>query len=265
MNKNSIINEKRLHIEVQKKFIPYFETMSDIHGDNLISVFIYGSATGENYVPKVSDINSVFVFKNLNPSILKSSLKAVSKGISKKIAAPLFMTKDYISSSLDVFPIEFLDMKENHILLYGEDVLSGLEINGEHIRLFCEQQLKGKLIRIRQAYLEVGLKKKGLEALLKESLNSLIPVFRNLIRLKEQQSPGGPPNEEASLDAKQPPGSKAEILRQLCQVFELDENVFLPIYKDTTNDEKIANQEIDVFLEKYLIQIKKLAGMVDKI
>lgn len=261
MNKNSIINEKRLHIEVQKKFIPYFETMSDIHGDNLISVFIYGSAAGENYVPKVSDINSVFVFKNLNPSILKSSLKAVSKGISKKIAAPLFMTKDYISSSLDVFPIEFLDMKENHILLYGEDVLSGLPINGEHIRLFCEQQLKGKLIRIRQAYLEVGLKKKGLEALLKESLNSLIPVFRNLIRLKEQQPPGG----DARPQAMQPPVSKIEILRQLCQIFELDENVFLPIYKDTTNDEKIANQEIDVFLEKYLSQIGKLAGMVDKI
>jgi len=249
MNKNSIINEKRLHIEVQKKFIPYLETMSEIHGDNLISVFIYGSAAGENYVPKVSDINSACVFRNLNPSILKSSLKAVSKGISKKIAAPLFLTKDYINSSLDVFPIEFLDMKESHVLLYGEDVLSGLEIKGEHIRLFCEQQLKGKLIRIRQAYLEVGLKKKGLEALLKESLNSLIPIFRNLIRLKEEQ----------------PPVSKAEILRQLCQIFELDENVFLPIYKDTTNDEKIANQEIDVFLEKYLSQIKKLAGMVDKI
>ena len=261
MNKNSIINEKKLHIEVQKKFIPYFEAMSEIHGDNLISVFIYGSAAGENYVPKISDINSVFVFKNLNPSILKTSLKAVSKGISKKIAAPLFMTKDYISSSLDVFPIEFLDMKENHILLYGEDVLSGLQINGEHIRLFCEQQLKGKLIRIRQAYLEVGLKKKGLEALLKESLNSLIPVFRNLIRLKEQQSPGG----DARPQAMQPPVSKIEIISQLCQIFELDENVFLPIYKDTTNDEKIANQEIDVFLEKYLSQIGKLAGMVDKI
>jgi len=39
--------------------------------------------------------------------------------------------------------------------------------------------------------------------------------------------------------------------------------VFLPIYKDATNDEKIANQEVVVFLEKYLNQIGKLAGMVD--
>ncbi|MCK5160815.1 MAG: hypothetical protein KAQ99_04495, partial [Candidatus Aureabacteria bacterium] len=116
-------------------------------------------------------------------------------------------------------------------------------------RLFCEQQVKGKLIRIRQAYLEVGLKKKGLESLLKESLNSLIPIFRNLIRLK----------------GKQPSVNKAEIIRQLCQMFELDKNVFLSIYKDSSNDEKIANQEVVVFLEKYLSQIEKLADMVDKL
>lgn len=249
MNKDSIINEERLHSEVKKKFSPYLKTMFDIHGDNLISVFVYGSAAGENYIPKVSDINSVFVFKDLKFPIFKSSLNVISKGIFKKIAAPLFLTKGYINASLDVFPIEFLDMKENHILLYGEDVLSGLEIKGEHIRLFCEQQIKGKLIRIRQAYLEVGLKKKGLEVLLKESLNSLIPIFRNLIRLKGEQ----------------PSVNKTEIIRQLCQMFELDENVFLPIHKDSANDEKIANQEVAVFLEKYLSQIEKLADMVDKL
>ncbi|MCK5654865.1 MAG: hypothetical protein KAI03_01070 [Candidatus Aureabacteria bacterium] len=249
MNKDNIVNEGKLHIEVQKKIIPYIKKMSDIHGDNLIAVFVYGSAAGENYIPKVSDINSVFVFKNFEFSVLRSSLSVVSKGIVKKIAAPLFLTKDYINSSLDVFPIEFLDMKENHILLYGEDIFTGLEIKGEHIRLFCEQQVKGKLIRIRQAYLEVGLKKKGLESLLKESLNSLIPIFRNLIRLK----------------GKQPSVNKAEIIRQLCQMFELDKNVFLSIYKDSSNDEKIANQEVVVFLEKYLSQIEKLADMVDKL
>jgi len=249
MNKGGIINEGKLHIEARKKFILYLEAMVGIHGDNLISAFVYGSAAGENYIPKSSDINSVLVFKDLEFAALKNSLKVISKGINKKIAAPLFMTKDHINSSLDVFPIEFLDMKENHVLLYGEDILTGLEIKGEHIRLFCEQQIKGKLVRIRQAYLEVGLKKKGMEALLKESLSALIPIFRNLVRVKQGE----------------PPVEKTEIIRQTCRLFELDENVFLPIYKDSTNDEKIAGQEVVVFLEKYVHQIEKLAGMVDKL
>lgn len=249
MENNKMINIEKLPVEVQNKFTPYLELMINLHKDHLISVFIYGSATGKNYIPKVSDINSVFIFDTLSFSSLTDSLKTVSKGISKKIAAPLFFTKEHIETSCDVFPIEFLDMKENHILIYGTDLLSPLEIKGEHIRLFCEQQIKGKLIRIRQAYLEVGLKKKGMEALLKESLNALIPIFRNLIRLKE----------------KTPSTEKSEIITQLCQEFDLDENVFLPIYKDTSNDEKIANQEVVVFIEKYLNQIKKLAVGVDRL
>lgn len=249
MENNTIINTEKLPHEVREKFLPYLKTMLDIHRDHVISVFIYGSATGKNYIPKVSDINSAFIFKSLPFLRLEMSLKTVSKGIPKKIAAPLFLTREHIETSLDVFPIEFFDMKENHIVLYGEDILSVLTIKEEHIRLFCEQQIKGKLIRIRQAYLEIGLKKKGMEALLKESLNSLIPVFRNLIRLK----------------GNQPPSAKEEIIRQLCQGFDLDENVFIPIYKDTSNDEKIANQEIVVFLEKYLDQIKKLAVGVDQL
>ena len=249
MDKGIMFNKEKLHIEVQKKIIPYLTEMIDIHGDNLISAFVTGSSAGENYIPKISDINSVIVFKDLNFNVMQNSLKIISKGISKKIAAPLFLTKEYINDSLDVFPIEFLDMKEKHVLLYGDDILATLDVKGEHIRLFCEQQIKGKLIRIRQAYLEVGLKKKGQESLLKESLNSLIPIFRNLIRLKREK----------------PLTDKSEIIKQLCQIFGLAEDVFLPIYKDTANDEKIANQEVIIFLEKYLIQIEKLSKMVDKL
>jgi len=249
MKMGNNVNSEKLHPEVRKKFVPYLERMRDIHGDNLISAFIYGSAAGKNYVPKVSDINSAFIFGALSFQAFKNSLAICSKGISKKIAAPLFLTKNYIESSLDVFPVEFLDMKESHVLLCGEDILSGLEIKGSHIRLFCEQQIKGKLIRIRQAYLEVGHNKKGLEALLKESLNSLMPIFRNLVRLKGQK----------------PLADKADVLKQLCEAFELDEGVFLAIYRDSSNDEKIANQEVVVFLERYLTEIEKLAGMVDRL
>ena len=249
MLKNATLNTEKLPEVVQKKFIPYLSAMRKIHPDTLVSVFIYGSAAGENYISKVSDINSVFVFSSLDFTTFRNSLKIISSGIFKKITAPLFLTKHYIKSSLDVFPIEFLDMKENHVLLYGEDILSNLEIKGDHIRLFCEQQIKGKLIRIRQAYLEVGLKKKGVELLLKESLNSLIPVFRNLIRLK----------------AKQPPTNKEAIIQQLCQIFKLEESVLLPIYRDSSNDEKIAGQKVVIFLEKYLDQIQKLSLEVDRL
>ena len=165
------IHTQDLLPDVEKKFIPYLKKMIEIHQGNLISVSLYGSATGHNYFPKGSDINSVFIFKTLNFITFQKSLKVVQRGLAQKIAAPLFLSQEYIQSSLDVFPIEFWDMKENHVVLFGEDILAQLQIKGEYLRLFCEQQIRGKLLRIRQAYLNVGLDRRKIRGLLKESLN----------------------------------------------------------------------------------------------
>jgi len=226
----------------------YLNELIKIHQSNIISIFVCGSAAGADYVPKVSPVNLFVILEKLDFAGLKKSLKLVSKGINKKIAAPLFLTRKHIATSTDVFPIEFLEMKESHLLLYGQDLLSDLEIDPANIRLFCEEQIKGKLIRIRQAYLEIGLKRKGIEALLKESLTSLTPIFRNLIRLKD----------------KTPSIKKEEIYRQLCELFGLDKDVFVAILGDTKNDEKIGSQDVEVFFERYIAQIQKLAIAVDQ-
>jgi len=244
-----LVNLERLPDEVKKRVGPYLQNLFAVHNENIVSVFVYGSATGKDFVPKRSDINLLIVFRQLQFGDLKKSLKIVSKGIEKKITAPLFLTRRHIETSADVFPIEFMELKENHILLYGEDIWGELEIDKRNIRLQCEEQIKGKLIRLRQAYLEVGLKKKGLEALIKESLYALLPIFRNMLRLK----------------GKTPPVGKKDILIGLCAEFDLDADIFLAILKDKKDDEKIGSQEIEPAFERYLGEIHKLALAVDKL
>jgi hypothetical protein len=244
----------KLHLElvrpeVKKLIKPYLEKLIDIHRSNIISINLYGSATGGDFFLKTSDINLLIIFKKLTFGDLKKSLKIISRGIKKKIAAPLVLTQNHIKTSQDVFPIEFLDMKENHLCLYGENVLDSININAEHLRLFCEEQIKGKLIRLRQAYLEIGLRRKGIEALMKESLYALIPVFRNLLRLKSIV----------------PTIDKEDILRKLSAKFDLNAEVFVAILRDKQNDEKIAGVNVEVYFEKYFGQIEKLAQAVDKL
>ena len=242
-------NLEKLDGQARKLVEPYLNELLKIHQGNIVSIFVCGQAAGADYVHKVSNINLFLILEKLEFQDLKKSLKAVSKGINKKITAPLFLTRKHIQTSTDVFPIEFLEMKENHLLLYGEDLLSPLEINPTNIRLFCEEQIKGKLIRIRQGYLEIGLKRKGIEALLKESFSSLTPVFRNLIRLK----------------GKTPAVAREQIYNQLCSEFNLDRGVFLAILRDAKDDEKIAGQDVETFFERYIAQIQKLAIAVDQL
>ncbi|MFC1666465.1 hypothetical protein ACFL0P_01145 [Candidatus Omnitrophota bacterium] len=240
---------ERVRQDVKELIKPYLEHLLDIHKENIVSIILYGSATGKFYVPKHSDINLMVVFKELEFAELKSSLKVINQGISKKICAPLFLSLKHIETSKDVFPIEFLEIKENNILLYGKDLFKDIGIDQTHTRLFCEREIKGKLIRMREAYLEVGLKRKGIEALMKESMYSLMPTFRALIRIK---------GNEPSVD-------KEDILRDLGALYGLDKDVFTAILKDKMNDEKIAGQDVEIFFEKYINEIKTLALAVDKL
>ena len=234
---------------VRKNVGLYIKEMLSIHGDKIISVALYGSAVGKDFSKKASDINIAVIFSEIGYLELKKSQKLISKGIKKRIPAPLFLTKSYIESSSDVFPIEFLEMKENHTTIDGDDILSGLEVSSDNLRLECESQIKGKLIRIRQAYLEIGGKKGGVEKLLKESLNSLIPVFKGLLRLK----------------GIVPTSSKEEILRETTKAFEGNPEVFVKIFQDRQNDERIAGKDIESFFEMYLTQLQGLAKDIDEI
>ncbi|MEK9150042.1 MAG: hypothetical protein AAB267_08370 [Candidatus Desantisbacteria bacterium] len=234
---------------VKKRVLGYVEEMLSIQGDKIISVALYGSAVGKDFSKKASDINIAIIFSELGFSDLKKSQKLISNGLKKRIPAPLFLTKPYIESSTDVFPIEFLEMKENHITIYGDDILSEIEVSKENLRLECESQIKGKLIRIRQAYLSMVGKKRGIENLLKESLNSLIPVFKGLLRLKGITLPSG----------------KEEILRETAETFGYDSDVFVKIFQDRQNDKRIAGMDVEIFFEMYLNQLQGLAGSINEI
>jgi len=235
--------------EVRRIFDPFLKEFIAQHKDNVVSVFLYGSAAGPDFIPGVSDINSVAVVKTISLDLLQKSLRLVASGKRKRIQAPLILTLEHIRLSLDVFPIEFLDMKDHYAVLYGRDVLQEISVESGHVRLFCEQQLKGRLIRIRQAYLEVGLKRRGIEALLKESLGSLFPVFRALIRMK------GIPV----------PVDKAEILKVLQESHEIDLSAMAAIWKDKRNDERIAGRDVREVFGTYIEQLETLAQTVDRL
>lgn len=244
-----LVNLEKLPPPVKEKVVPFCRELRELHGDNLVGICVYGSATGSDFVAKRSNINLLVVFTELRAQDLKKSLKLVNRGIKQGIVAPLFLTLDYIASSLDSFPIEFLEMKESHMLIHGEDPLGEISIEREDIRRQCERELKGKLTRLRQAYLEIGLKARGIEALLKESLSSLIPIFRNMLRLK----------------GVLPPLGKEEVISSFASEFGVDRDVFLAVWRDKKGDERIGRERAEDFFGKYIGAIERLSAEVDKL
>jgi len=60
----------------------------------------------------------------------------------------IFTVSEFLSSD-DVFPIEYLDMKDGHKLLYGRDFLSEINVSDANLRHECEFDLRSKLLKLR--------------------------------------------------------------------------------------------------------------------
>jgi hypothetical protein len=244
----NIQNLDKLPADVQKILKPYLDELLKAYGEDIVSIFVYGSVTGPDYNPKSSDVNLAVVLKDVSLEKLKPMLKTVRQGMRRKVTAPLFMSPSYIKMSLDTFPMEFMSMKDSRLVLFGDDILADISANKEDLRRECEYQLKGKLLMIRQAYLEQALNRKGLEGLIKSSFRALMPTFQSVLRIKIGETP---------------PVEKEHILHRLGEEFGLDVSSFLEILKDKKTEGRIAGKPLEEFLSDFLMQLERLSDIVD--
>ena len=95
---------------------------------------------------------------------------------------PMVFTKDEIKNAIDVFPVEFLNIKKHHKMLYGEDIFKNIEVSKEKLRHQLEFEFRSKLIHLRQSY----LKSDGddLEDMILSAVPTLAPIIGSLMYLK---------------------------------------------------------------------------------
>ncbi len=216
-------------------------------GDDLISVILYGSSLTSEYDPKKSDLNFLIVLSEEGIERLDRAHELVASWRKKKVSTPLFLTKTYIESSLDTFPIEFLNIKRNHKLILGEDVLEGVYFKRNFIRMQCERELKGKLLLVRQRYVETRGKPKVLKELISASVPTFIFVFKGLLYLLGIEVPE----------------TKRETVSILGKELNLDEELFLSLLQIEAGILKPSGQEIEDLFKNYLKEIRRLALLMD--
>ncbi len=218
-----------------------------IYGDALISIILYGSAAGGDYRPGKSDLNFMIVLSEEAIDRLDKSIETVSGWRKKKVATPLFMTQSYISSSLDSYPLEFLNIQKEYILVYGEDVLKGISFEPGHLRLQCEREIKGKLLLLRERFLETEGKSRMIKELTGESITAFVSIFGGILRLKGVKIPS----------------SRREIVRALAHEIPVDENVFLNCLDIKEGQKNFSSPEIHSIFMAYLAEVRKLWECVE--
>ena len=97
-------------------------------GQNLQSVILYGSAAAGEFQSEFSNLNLLCILREIHFAKLSAIAPVVEWWHRQKHPAPLVMTQEELERSADVFSIELLDMQQHHRVLFGENVLTGLQI-----------------------------------------------------------------------------------------------------------------------------------------
>jgi hypothetical protein len=154
---------------------------------NLVSVILYGSGAEGEFHPEYSDLNLLCVLRDASFASLGRIANVVEWWRSKKFHPPLVLTQADLKTSADVFSIEFVDMKQRHRVLYGEDVLNTLNVPMTLHRAQLEYELREKLFLLRQHLLVAGSNEKHLWEVMLNSLSSFTTLFRHvLLEMGEQ-------------------------------------------------------------------------------
>lgn len=163
------------------------ERLQEIFRDRLVTAALYGSGAGVDYVPGSSDINLVVVLDEVRTADLRE-LRAYTKVWRRKgIATPLLLDRRFLQDAADVFPMELHDIRTQHRCLVGDDVFAHLQVQDDHLRFQCEHEARGKLLRLRELYLEIGNDTRRLKELMVESLRTFLIIMRSMIRMKSPQ------------------------------------------------------------------------------
>lgn len=158
-------------------------------GPRLRSVVLYGSAARGEQPARSIAMNLLVVTDRLDAETLDAMRPALRQWTRARQPLPRFFTPELIAESADVFPIEFHDIRSHGALMHGEDPLAGIVLRRDHLRLQYEREMREKLMRLREGYLQTDLKPAALNGLLVASWGAFVALFRGCLHLMEAKVP----------------------------------------------------------------------------
>jgi len=219
------------------------------HGDNLASVVLYGSAAAGDHVELRSDYNLLISLHRITPADLRQAQAPMREWQRLGHPLPVYFTVEELSDAADVFPIEFHQMSQARILLYGKDPFEFVKLSDVHLRHQAEYELRSKLIQLRRLYIPASVSLTKLCDLMSDSLASFAALFRAVLLLHGVQAPVGKP----------------ECVRTTVRLLNLDEQPFEKIFALRASGEMPATEEEanDLFAA-YMSQIERVVEAVDE-
>lgn len=239
-----------VNTQVRQALRELVDDLRATHGDNLASVVLYGSAAAGDDVELRSDYNLLIALNRITPEDLRVAQAPMREW--RRLGHPLavYFTVEELSDAADVFPIEFHQMANARMVLYGHDPFEFVKLSDANLRHQTEYELRSKLIQLRRLYIPASVSIEKLCDLMSDSLASFAALFRAVLLLFGEEAPV----------------AKPDVVRATVQLLKLDATPFERIFElrsdgNLPSSEKEAN---DLFAA-YMFQIEQVVEAVDEL
>lgn len=169
--------------DIQKRLQTYGKEVKGVFGEQLEGMLLYGSAVRGEFLPGRSNLNILLLVSSYDSAVLKRYSSLHRQWSKEQVVVPLFLTEEELHMSATVFPVEFLEIQEQHRVLLGRDPFIGFHVKTDRLREAVVQGLTSHVLRLRQRYVEGGGGNDATTMLLSLSITSTLPLLRGVQRL----------------------------------------------------------------------------------
>ena len=222
--------------------------LKEAAGKNLESVVLYGSAASGTFRPGTSDLNVLCTLVTIDVTELQLLAPVVLWWTTEeKEPTPLFFLTEELQSSTDVFPIESLDIKRAHKVLFGNDPVADLEIPMNLHRVQVERDLRLLLVRLRQHVLHAGKNEMEYRTILKKTASGALTLLRHTLLAFGEE----------------PPAEAPVLFSRLAEVTGADAEGFQAAY-DFHEGEALKEDSFVVY-DRYIHALEKVINALDRL
>jgi hypothetical protein len=166
---------------VVREFAQYLRQTA---GDRVLGLSVYGAAAAGTIDLDAQVVHTALVLDAVDLDLLERLAAEGARWDQRRVAAPTVFSPAYIARSRDTFPLEFIEIQQQHVTVLGEDHFAPLVFDPTHVRLQCERELKVLEIGLQQGILVSQGRSESLQVLGDDVAERLLRALRGALWLK---------------------------------------------------------------------------------
>lgn len=177
----------RIPAQLASRFAAYAQRASTLAGTTLESLVLFGSVLTPDWRAG-RRCHHALVLTTDDLTLIGRLGALSSDAMVLGLTAPLLVTGKLVQSTLDTFPLEWLEISTCHEVLHGGNPFQGLTFAREHVRLQCERESTVLAISVRQRLLH----RDAATGPLTECAEHAVRILRGLLHLDGVEVPQAP-------------------------------------------------------------------------